>query len=230
MYRRDVPGASVAALEEQESTLLSLTNSHTHFHSPNAQPRGERYSDIFSRLLKERIVCLMGPVCSAPSAATSARTLPFLSARPTSTRQYCSLSEPPQCLQVTDDVAAVVVAQLLFLESENPAKPVYMYINSPGGSVTAGMAIYDTMQYIQAPVSTVCIGQACSMGSLLLAAGEPGKRHALPYARVMVHQPSGSAYVCITLSLSMHVSSLLVSFSLFCACVRLCLCVLVCRS
>jgi ATP-dependent Clp protease protease subunit len=93
-------------------------------------------------------------------------------------------------------MAAVVIAQLLFLESENPTKPINMYINSPGGSVTAGMGIYDTMQYIQSPVSTVCIGQACSMGSLLLCAGEPGHRHALPYARVMIHQPSGGAYVC----------------------------------
>ncbi|KAL1934401.1 hypothetical protein VTP01DRAFT_6583 [Rhizomucor pusillus] len=117
--------------------------------------RGERSYDIFSRLLKERIICLNGPV--------------------------------------EDSVAAVIVAQLLFLEAENPEKPINLYINSPGGSVTAGMAIYDTMQYIQSPVSTLCNGQACSMGSLLLAAGEPGKRYALPNSSIMIHQPSGGA-------------------------------------
>lgn len=118
-------------------------------------PRGERYSDIFSRLLRDRIVCLMSPV--------------------------------------NDYSAALVVAQLLFLESENPKKPINMYINSPGGSITSGMGIYDTMQYIQSPVTTVCIGQACSMGSLLLTAGEKGHRYALPYSRIMIHQPSGGA-------------------------------------
>ncbi|KAI9312889.1 ATP-dependent Clp protease proteolytic subunit [Dichotomocladium elegans] len=117
--------------------------------------RGERSYDIFSRLLKERIICLNGPV--------------------------------------NDNVAAVIVAQLLFLEAENPEKPISLYINSPGGSVTAGMAIYDTMQYIQSPVSTLCNGQACSMGSLLLAAGEPGRRYALPNSSIMIHQPSGGA-------------------------------------
>ncbi|KAH7052723.1 Clp protease-domain-containing protein [Linnemannia elongata] len=117
--------------------------------------RGERSYDIYSRLLKERIICLNGAV--------------------------------------HDHSAALVVAQLLFLESENPEKPISLYINSPGGSVTAGMAIYDTMQYIQSPVSTLCNGQACSMGSLLLAAGEPGKRYALPNASIMMHQPSGGA-------------------------------------
>ncbi|KAL5993437.1 hypothetical protein ACLOJK_014362 [Asimina triloba] len=117
--------------------------------------RGERAYDIFSRLLKERIVCINGPIA--------------------------------------DDTAAVVVAQLLFLESENPSKPINLYINSPGGVVTAGLAIYDTMQYIRSPVSTLCIGQAASMGSLLLTAGAPGERRALPNARVMVHQPSGGA-------------------------------------
>ena len=120
-----------------------------------SSPRGERVFDIFSRLLKERIVMLNG--------------------------------------EVNDTVSAVIVAQLLFLEAENPAKPISFYINSPGGSVTAGMAIYDTMQYIQSPVATVCIGQACSMGSLLLAAGEHGHRSVLPNARVMIHQPSGGA-------------------------------------
>ncbi|KAI8817658.1 ATP-dependent Clp protease, proteolytic subunit ClpP [Fimicolochytrium jonesii] len=120
-----------------------------------SSPRGERVFDIFSRLLKERIIMLNG--------------------------------------EVHDAVSAVVVAQLLFLEAENPEKPINFYINSPGGSVTAGMAIYDTMQYIQSPVATVCIGQAASMGSLLLAAGEPGQRSILPNGRVMIHQPSGGA-------------------------------------
>ncbi|KND00285.1 ATP-dependent Clp protease, proteolytic subunit ClpP [Spizellomyces punctatus DAOM BR117] len=120
-----------------------------------SSPRGERVFDIFSRLLKERIVMLNG--------------------------------------EVHDGVAAVIVAQLLFLEAENPEKPINFYINSPGGSVTAGMAIYDTMQYIQSPVATVCIGQAASMGSLLLAAGEAGQRSILPNGRVMIHQPSGGA-------------------------------------
>lgn len=115
--------------------------------------RGERSFDIFSRLLRERIVFVTG--------------------------------------QVEDGMASLIVAQLLFLESENPSKPISMYINSPGGVVTAGMAIHDTMQYIKPKVSTVCIGQACSMGSFLLAAGEPGMRIALPQARIMVHQPSG---------------------------------------
>ncbi|XP_073000803.1 ATP-dependent Clp protease proteolytic subunit 2, mitochondrial [Typha latifolia] len=115
--------------------------------------RGERAYDIFSRLLKERIVCINGPI--------------------------------------SDDTSSVVVAQLLFLESENPSKPIHLYINSPGGAVTSGLAIYDTMQYIRSPVTTLCIGQAASMGSLLLTAGAPGERRALPNARVMIHQPSG---------------------------------------
>jgi ATP-dependent Clp protease protease subunit len=117
--------------------------------------RGERAYDIYSRLLKERIIFLTGPV--------------------------------------NDGVASLVCAQLLFLESENPNKDIAFYINSPGGVVTAGLAIYDTMQYIRPDVSTLCIGQAASMGSLLLAAGTPGKRYALPNARIMVHQPSGGA-------------------------------------
>ena len=115
--------------------------------------RGERAYDIYSRLLKERIVFLTGPV--------------------------------------DDEVAALVAAQLLFLESENPTKDISFYINSPGGIVTSGLAIYDTMQYIRPAVSTLCIGQAASMGSLLLAAGAKGMRFALPHARIMVHQPSG---------------------------------------
>ena len=115
--------------------------------------RGERAFDIFSRLLKERIIFVTGPV--------------------------------------EDGMASLVTAQLLFLESENPKREIAMYINSPGGIVTSGLAIYDTMQYIRSPVSTVCTGQAASMGSLLLAAGAPGLRICLPNARVMVHQPSG---------------------------------------
>ncbi len=117
--------------------------------------RGERAFDIYSRLLKERIIFLTGPVF--------------------------------------DQVASLLCAQLLFLESENPNKDIAFYINSPGGVVTSGLAIYDTMQYIRSPVSTVCIGQAASMGSLLLAAGAKGKRYALPNSRIMVHQPSGGA-------------------------------------
>jgi ATP-dependent Clp protease protease subunit len=115
--------------------------------------RGERSYDIFSRLLKERIV--------------------FLGS------------------EVNDVVANLITAQLLFLESEDPEKDIYLYINSPGGSVTAGMAIYDTMQYIRPPVATVCIGQAASMGAVLLAGGASGKRSALPHSRIMIHQPLG---------------------------------------
>ncbi|MBU6281537.1 ATP-dependent Clp endopeptidase proteolytic subunit ClpP [bacterium] len=117
--------------------------------------RGERAYDIFSRLLKDRIV--------------------FLGT------------------QVTDEIANLVIAQLLFLESEDPEKDIHFYINSPGGSVSAGLAIYDTMQYIRPPVSTLCLGQAASMGALLLGAGEKGKRFALPYSRIMIHQPLGGA-------------------------------------
>lgn len=115
--------------------------------------KGERAYDIYSRLLKERVIFLVGPV--------------------------------------EENMANLVVAQLLFLESENPDKDISLYINSPGGSVTAGMAIYDTMQFIKPDVSTLCIGQACSMGALLLAGGDKGKRHVLPNSRVMIHQPLG---------------------------------------
>lgn len=115
--------------------------------------KGERSYDIYSRLLKERVIFLVG--------------------------------------QVEEHMANLIVAQLLFLESENPDKEIYLYINSPGGSVTAGMAIYDTMQFIKPKVSTVCIGQACSMGAFLLAGGEKGMRHCLPNSRVMIHQPLG---------------------------------------
>lgn len=117
--------------------------------------RGERSFDIYSRLLKERVIFLVGPV--------------------------------------EDHMANLVVAQLLFLEAENPDKDIHLYINSPGGSVTAGMSIYDTMQFIKPDVSTMCIGQACSMGAFLLNAGTKGKRFCLPNSRVMIHQPSGGA-------------------------------------
>lgn len=116
-------------------------------------PRGERAYDIYSRLLKERVIFLVGPI--------------------------------------DEHTANVIVAQLLFLESENPEKDIHLYINSPGGSVSAGMAIYDTIQFIKPAVSTLCVGQAASMGALLLAGGEPGKRFCLPHSRVMIHQPLG---------------------------------------
>lgn len=131
--------------EPQMSTLVPMVVEQTN--------RGERAYDIYSRLLKERIIFLVGGV--------------------------------------NDTVASLICAQLLFLESENPSKDIAFYINSPGGIVTSGLAIYDTMQYIRPDVSTVCIGQAASMGSLLLAAGAPGKRFCLPNARIMLHQPSG---------------------------------------
>lgn len=117
--------------------------------------RGERSYDIYSRLLKERVVFLIGPV--------------------------------------DDYTANLVVAQILFLEAENPDKDIHLYINSPGGSVTAGMSIYDTMQFVKPDISTMCIGQACSMGAFLLASGAKGKRNCLPNSRVMIHQPSGGA-------------------------------------
>ncbi|SHI47388.1 ATP-dependent Clp protease proteolytic subunit ClpP [Malonomonas rubra DSM 5091] len=115
--------------------------------------RGERAYDIYSRLLKDRIIFLGGAI--------------------------------------EDHMANLIIAQLLFLESEDPDRDIHLYINSPGGVVTAGMAIYDTMQYLKAPVSTICVGQAASMGAVLLAAGEAGKRYALPHARIMIHQPLG---------------------------------------
>ena len=130
--------------EEKMNNLIPMVVEQT--------TRGERAYDIYSRLLKERIVFLVG--------------------------------------NVNDNVASLVTAQLLFLESENPKKEIFFYINSPGGLVTSGLGIYDTMQYIKSPVSTLCIGQASSMGSFLLAAGEKGKRFSLPNSRIMVHQPS----------------------------------------
>lgn len=134
-------------LEPLKSALIPMVVEQTN--------RGERSYDIYSRLLKERIIFLTGPV--------------------------------------DDHIASLVVAQLLFLEADNPKKDISIYINSPGGVVTAGLAMYDTMQYVRPKIATICIGQACSMGSLLLAAGEPGMRYALPNARIMIHQPSGGA-------------------------------------
>ena len=131
-------------IDEQMNNLIPMVVEQTN--------KGERAYDIYSRLLKERIVFLVGPV--------------------------------------NDNIASLVTAQLLFLESENPKKQINFYINSPGGLVTAGLGIYDTMQYINSPVSTLCIGQASSMGSFLLSAGEKGKRFSLPNSRIMVHQPS----------------------------------------
>ena len=133
------------ALEVYDNLLVPIVVEQT--------SRGERSYDIYSRLLKERIIFLVGAV--------------------------------------DDHMASLVCAQLLFLESENPDKDIFMYINSPGGIVTSGLSIYDTMQYIRPKVSTLCFGQAASMGSLLLAAGAPGSRYALPNARIMIHQPSG---------------------------------------
>nr|WP_247121334.1 ATP-dependent Clp endopeptidase proteolytic subunit ClpP [Kordiimonas marina] len=134
-------------METYASTLVPMVVEQTN--------RGERSYDIYSRLLKERIIFLTG--------------------------------------EVNDYVSSLIVAQLLFLEAENPTKDISFYINSPGGIVSSGLAMYDTMQYIRPKVATICIGQACSMGSLLLAAGEPGMRYALPNARIMIHQPSGGA-------------------------------------
>ena len=131
--------------------------------------RGERSFDIYSRLLKERVIFLIG--------------------------------------QVEDYMANLVVAQLLFLESENPDKDIHLYINSPGGSVTAGMSIYDTMQFIKPDVSTMCIGQAASMGALLLTGGAKGKRYCLPHSRMMIHQPLGGFRGKPQISTSMHVKS-----------------------
>ncbi len=134
-----------SALEAQSLNLVPMVIEQT--------PRGERSYDIYSRLLKERVIFIVG--------------------------------------QIEDHMANLVVAQLLFLESENPDKDISIYINSPGGSVTAGLAIYDTMQFIKPDISTLCIGQAASMGAVLLAAGARGKRFSLPHSRVMIHQPLG---------------------------------------
>ncbi len=136
-----------SGFEQEAASLVPIVVEQT--------ARGERSYDIYSRLLKERVIFLVGPV--------------------------------------EDHMANLVVAQLLFLESENPDKDIHLYINSPGGSVTAGLSIYDTMQFIKPDVSTMCIGQAASMGALLLTGGEKGKRFALPHSRMMIHQPSGGA-------------------------------------
>lgn len=134
-------------MEKQMNTLVPMVVEQT--------ARGERSYDIFSRLLRERIIFLTGPI--------------------------------------DDTLASLICAQLLFLEADNPSKDISFYINSPGGVITAGMAIYDTMQYIRPAIHTVCIGQAASMGAFLLVAGEPGHRSALPNAKIMIHQPSGGA-------------------------------------
>ncbi|XP_078541859.1 ATP-dependent Clp protease proteolytic subunit, mitochondrial [Lissotriton helveticus] len=153
---------SVSRNVKQGSLLLSACrklHQSPPWHSPlipivvEQTGRGERAYDIYSRLLRERIICMMGPI--------------------------------------DDSLASLVIAQLLFLQSESNKKPIHMYINSPGGSVTSGLAIYDTMQYILNPICTWCVGQAASMGSLLLAAGSVGMRHSLPNSRIMIHQPSG---------------------------------------
>ena len=136
---------SKSALEVFDNTLVPMVIEQT--------SKGERSFDIFSRLLKERIIFLTG--------------------------------------QVNDEVSALVCAQLLFVESENPKKDIYLYINSPGGVVTSGMAMYDTIRYISCDVATLCMGQACSMGSFLLAGGAKGKRFSLPHSQIMIHQPSG---------------------------------------
>lgn len=150
--------------------------------------RGERAYDIFSRLLKERIICLMGPVHDDLSSLVVAQLL-FLQVRPTAE----DLHNPRNSLKAGE--WSVFNCFVISPQSESSTKPIHMYINSPGGSVTAGLAIYDTMQYVKPPIATWCVGQAASMGSLLLAAGAPGMRHSLPNARIMIHQPSGGASV-----------------------------------
>ena len=150
------------ALEAQSLNLVPMVIEQT--------PRGERSYDIYSRLLKERVIFIVG--------------------------------------QVEDHMANLVVAQLLFLESENPDKDISLYINSPGGSVTAGLAIYDTMQFIKPDISTLCIGQAASMGAVLLAAGTKGKRFSLPHSRVMIHQPLGG-YQGQAMDIEIHTKEIL---------------------
>jgi ATP-dependent Clp protease, protease subunit len=147
MIKRPEAMSKELILSKIESSLVPMVVEQT--------ARGERAYDIFSRLLKERVIFLVGPV--------------------------------------EDHMANLVVAQLLFLESENPDKDIHLYINSPGGAVTAGLSVYDTMQFIKPDVSTMCVGQAASMGAFLLTGGAPGKRFALPNSRMMIHQPSGGA-------------------------------------
>jgi ATP-dependent Clp protease protease subunit len=151
MTRTRRPESRSDALELLENPVSSIIYPHV----VETTHRGERTWDIFSRLLKDRIVFLGSAV--------------------------------------DDDVANIIIAQFLFLESEDPDKDIQLYINSPGGVVTAGLAIYDTMQYVRCPVSTICIGQAASMGALLLGAGQKGRRYALPHSRIMIHQPLGGA-------------------------------------
>ena len=158
MFRNALRGASRALTSHTSSHPSRGAHARTYALVPmvlEQTNRGERVFDIYSRLLKERIVFVNGPI--------------------------------------DDNVSSLTVAQLLFLESVSPTQPIWMYINSPGGSVTAGLGIYDTMQYVSPPIHTLCVGQASSMGSLLLAAGEPGQRRSLPHSRVMLHQPSGGA-------------------------------------
>lgn len=150
------------AIEAQSLNLVPMVIEQT--------PRGERSYDIYSRLLKERVIFIVG--------------------------------------QVEDHMANLVVAQLLFLESENPDKDISLYINSPGGSVTAGLAIYDTMQFIKPDISTLCIGQAASMGAVLLTAGSKGKRYCLPHSRVMIHQPLGG-YQGQAMDIEIHAKEIL---------------------
>lgn len=150
------------AIEAQSLNLVPMVIEQT--------PRGERSYDIYSRLLKERVIFIVG--------------------------------------QVEDHMANLVVAQLLFLESENPDKDISLYINSPGGSVTAGLAIYDTMQFIKPDISTLCIGQAASMGAVLLTAGTKGKRYCLPHSRVMIHQPLGG-YQGQAMDIEIHAKEIL---------------------
>lgn len=156
------PGATTSTTETMNSALVPIVVEQT--------SRGERSYDIYSRLLKERVIFLVG--------------------------------------QIEDYMANLVVAQLLFLEAENPDKDIHLYINSPGGSVTAGLSIYDTMRFIKPDVSTMCIGQACSMGAFLLAAGAAGKRFCTPNARTMIHQPSGGAQGQAT-DISIHAEEIL---------------------
>ncbi|POS88317.1 hypothetical protein EPUL_000619 [Erysiphe pulchra] len=177
MFKERIPGLlrnCVLWSGKREFTSLASLH-HTRLWTPvpmitETVAGGWRTSDIFSKLLAERIVCLNG--------------------------------------EVDDNLSAAVVAQLLFLESESPNKSITLYINSPGGSVTAGLAIYDTMNYINSPVSTVCVGQAASMGSLLLVGGEKGKRYCLPNGSVMIHQPSGS-YSGQASDISIHAQEIL---------------------
>ena len=156
--------------DNHQQSSLEVTNSGLVPMVVEQTSRGERSYDIYSRLLKERVIFLVG--------------------------------------QVEDHMANLVVAQLLFLEAENPDKDIHLYINSPGGSVTAGLSIYDTMQFIKPDVSTMCIGQACSMGAFLLSAGATGKRYCLPSARTMIHQPSGGAQGQAT-DISIHAEEIL---------------------